>query len=107
MPAWARLQGGRLRITLKVAPGSSRDDVAIIDAEPDGRASLHVRVTRMAQQGKANEAVVKLLAKRWKIAPGRFAIIKGATSRQKVIDIAPADQALIDRIRLIENKRNS
>ena len=49
--------------------------------------TLHVRVSTPPIDGKANEALLKLLAKALGVAPSRLAILSGATARTKVIEI--------------------
>ncbi len=44
---------------------------------------LEVRVTSPPDQGKANTALVKLLAKEWKVPSSDISIASGATSRNK------------------------
>jgi uncharacterized protein YggU (UPF0235/DUF167 family) len=48
---------------------------------------LIVRVVAPPLEGKANDAVRKLLAKRLGIAPGRIAVVRGATGRDKLVEI--------------------
>jgi uncharacterized protein len=76
--------GGRgpLRITVRVQPRAGRNEIA---GERDG--ALLVRVTAPPVEGKANAAVRKLLAKRLGVAPGRISVVRGASSRDKVIEI--------------------
>lgn len=97
LPAWASLKNGQLRLSLKVQPNARRSEVS---GPADGY--LKVQVTAAAEDGKANNALIKLLAKRWKVAPGRFSLISGAKSRQKVIEVADVDQRLFDDISAIE-----
>jgi uncharacterized protein (TIGR00251 family) len=96
------LKGNRLRVSLRVTPGAKRNQVATPKVDAGGQAALGVKVTAVAEGGKANAAVIKLLAKRWKVAAGRFTVISGTTSRQKVIEISEGDRALLDRINDIE-----
>lgn len=53
----------------------------------NGERMFNVRVTEQAEGGKANRAVIKILAKYVGIAPSRLHIIFGITSRNKVIKI--------------------
>lgn len=69
--------------SIKVAP-KSRENCLYKRAE-DG--VLTIRVTAPPEDGKANEAVVKLLAQLFKIPKSNISIIKGLSSRQKVIHI--------------------
>lgn len=77
------LQTGQLR--LKVTPRASREAVEGLVADADGNPVLKVKVTVVAEDGKANDAVIALLAKQFGVAKSRLAIVRGATSRQKVV----------------------
>ena len=46
-----------------------------------------VRVKAMPQDGKANEAVIELLAKHFKVAKSNVKIVTGLTSRNKIVDV--------------------
>ena len=70
------------RIAVRVQPRARRDEVA---GERDG--AVLVRVTAPPVEGKANEAVRRLLAKRLGIAPGRVSVVRGASSRHKLVEI--------------------
>ncbi len=102
MVAWASVKDGRLRFALKVTPGAKRHQVKAPKVNADGKGLLRVSVTAAPEEGKANAAVIKLLAKRWKVAAGRFSLASGATARQKVIEIAEGDQALLQEILVLE-----
>jgi uncharacterized protein YggU (UPF0235/DUF167 family) len=45
-------------------------------------------VTAVPEDGKANAALLKLLAKTWKLPKTSLTIASGATSRRKVVQIA-------------------
>jgi uncharacterized protein (TIGR00251 family) len=70
------------RISLKVIPGSSRDDVAgwLEDV-------LKVRVRAPPERGKANSAVEKLLANALAIPPNTVRIVSGMTGARKIAEI--------------------
>lgn len=71
------------------------------DVNAEGHA-LKVFVTAVPEDGKANAAVIKLLAKRWRVAPGRFSVVSGVKARRKVVEIEGGDQELLDKIMKIE-----
>jgi len=91
-----------LRLTLKALPRSRRNGVKGVEVGADGRATLAVETTAAPEDGKANAAIVKILAKRWRVAAGRFELVRGATARQKVLEIKDGDDDLLDRIEKIE-----
>ncbi|WP_415182405.1 DUF167 domain-containing protein [Phaeovulum sp.] len=65
-------------IAVRVTPKASRNAVLA------GEEGLRVYVTVVPEDGKANAAVVKLLAKALGVAKTRLVLIRGATSRDKV-----------------------
>jgi hypothetical protein len=77
-------------ISLRVTPGASRD--AVVGWQGD---VLRLHVAAPAQRGKANEAVLRLLAAALGIERRRLRIVRGATSRQKVVWVDGLDEAEI------------
>lgn len=70
------------KINVKVKPNSKTEEVI-----PEDSNSFIVRVKAPPVEGKANRAVIKALAKHFDIPESRLAIIKGLTSKTKVIQI--------------------
>lgn len=68
-------------LAVRVTPRASRNAV-LLDGE-----MLRVMVTVVPEDGKANAAVVKLLAKALGIAKSRLVLVRGATSRDKVFRV--------------------
>jgi uncharacterized protein (TIGR00251 family) len=81
-----------VRIAVRVQPRAKRNAIA---GDRDGL--LLVRVTAPPVEGKANDAVRKLLAKRLGIAPGRVSIARGASGRDKLVEIEGMDADAIRR----------
>lgn len=73
------------RIACRVTPKSSRNGVDGLYTGADGRLSLKVRVTAAPEKGKANAALIKLLAKETGLAPSTMSVISGEQSRNKLI----------------------
>ena len=48
---------------------------------------LRVRVTAPPVEGRANDALLRLLAKALDVSPSRLRLVKGQTSREKVIAV--------------------
>ena len=70
-------------LEVRVQPRASRNEIG--DFMPAG--ALKVRVTAPPVDGKANDAVVKLLAKQLGITPSSVTVVRGATARNKTIEI--------------------
>lgn len=59
--------------------------------------ALVVRVSAPPLDGRANEALRKLIAKRLRIGVGRVTVVRGASSRDKVIAVDGMEQAQLRR----------
>jgi len=69
------------RLALRVTPGARVEGIEIAD----GRVMVKVRAK--PQDGAANEAVLALLAEALGVAPSRLHLLRGATSREKLVRI--------------------
>lgn len=66
-------------VTVTVKPGSAKGP--LVETAPDGSLTLYVR--ERALEGKATEAVRRLLADHLGVPKSRVALVSGATSRIK------------------------
>ncbi len=96
-PIEAVADGVRLR--LRVTPKASRNAVAGLADTAAGGKALKVTVTAVPEGGKANEAVVRLLAKAWKLPRTSLTVVAGATDRNKIVHVAGDPAALMRRLR--------
>jgi len=67
---------------VRVAPGSRT--TAVVGSYGDG---WKLRVTAPPESGKANDAVVRLLADVLSLPPRRVRIVAGHTARNKVVEL--------------------
>lgn len=70
------------RIAIHAHPGSKARRIDVRDGE-----AVHVYVTERAQGGKANEAVVALLADALGAAKSRVSITRGHGARRKLVTV--------------------
>ncbi|WP_207455658.1 DUF167 domain-containing protein [Azospirillum sp. SYSU D00513] len=89
---------GGVRVALRVTPRASRNAVAGLAETAAGGWALKVSVTAVPEDGKANEAVVKLLAKHWKLPRSSIALVAGATDRNKILQVAGDPAELMRRL---------
>ena len=92
------LSGDGVRVALRVTPRAGRDRIDGIVADADGRAALKLSVTAAPEDGKANMAVLKLLAKAWGVPRTALSVASGAGARRKIVHVAGDGQALARRI---------
>lgn len=84
-----RIATEAVTVTLHVQPGASHNLAAGLHGE-----ALKVRVTARAAEGKANQAVIRLLASELGVPPSAVSILAGASSRTKRIRIeCPPEKA--------------
>jgi uncharacterized protein len=69
-------------LEVRVHPRAGRDEIV---GERAG--ALLVRLTAPPVDGRANEALCRLLARRLRVAPTRVTLLRGARSRDKVVRI--------------------
>ncbi|HEX8007613.1 MAG TPA: DUF167 domain-containing protein [Trebonia sp.] len=81
-----------MRIAIRVKPGSTRTAVG-------GRRgdALVVLVTARAVDGKATEAALRAIAEAFDVRRRDVSLVTGATSRDKVVEIAGEDVRLAGR----------
>lgn len=79
---------GGVRVAIRLTPKAARDRVVGVAHEADGGAVLKVGVAAVPEDGKANAALIKLLAKEWKVPRGSITIISGAADRRKTLFVA-------------------
>ena len=60
--------------------------------------TIKASVTAAPEDGKANAALIALLAEEWHLPKSVFAVVRGAAARDKVLSVAGAPDALAQRI---------
>ena len=83
-----------LTLALRVTPKARRNRIEGMVGEADGGTVLKLAVTAVPEAGKANAAVIALLAKEWRLAKSAFRVTRGAASRRKTLAIEGDGAAL-------------
>jgi uncharacterized protein len=80
------------RLRVRVSPGARRGGVA-------GRVGdvWKLRVTAPAEGGRANEAVLRLLADTVDVPRRRVSLVSGHTARDKIVDVEGLAEAEVER----------
>ncbi len=87
-----------VRIAVRLTPKASRNAIAGMAPSGQGETVLKVMVTAVPEAGKANEALIKLLAKQWGIAKSSISLVAGATDRNKIVHVAGDAADLMARL---------
>lgn len=86
---------------MRLTPGARGDQFSGVHQDADGRAWLKAAVRAAPEKGRANAALIAMLAKATGIAKGRFELMSGHTGRTKTLRIdaiSPAEHARIEAL---------
>jgi uncharacterized protein len=93
---------GGIRLRLKVQPKARRSGIQGLADEADGgqgpTVALKLAVNAPPEDGKANAAVIALLAKSFGVAKAAVSVVSGATDRRKLVEIRGEPAALLARL---------
>lgn len=74
-------------LRLRVTPNAGRDAIEGYETLADGTDVLRIRVSAVPDKGKANAAVIALLAKSLRLPKSSITVTAGETARLKTIRI--------------------
>ncbi|MGX1198252.1 DUF167 domain-containing protein [Parvibaculum sp. MBR-TMA-1.3b-4.2] len=80
-------------VALKVTPKSGANRIEGLVSDGEGT-RLRLRVTAAPEKGKANEAVIKLVAKAWGLPKSSLSIASGETAPLKMLLVRGDSAAL-------------
>lgn len=105
MTVWVQ-DGGDLLLSVRLTPGAAKEDIGGVWTDEKGAAWLGARVRAVPEKGKANAALIALLAKRLDWPRSAISLESGDTSRLKRLRIKGGGEALAFRqISAIINKQ--
>lgn len=86
---------GGIRLHVRATPKASKNTLDGLYKDADGASWLKVKVTAPPEDGKANKAVIRLLAKTLNLPASSITLLSGETSRQKtlLLDCEETDMA--------------
>ena len=79
---------GGVRVRLRVTPRARRNGIDGLIADAEGAVRLKVAVSAAAEEGRANTAVLALLAGEWRLPRSSLTIETGAADRRKTVAVA-------------------
>lgn len=87
-----------MRVAVRLTPRARADRLVGIARLGDGAPILKVWVTAPPAEGRANDALLQLLAKEWGLARRDLAIVGGQKNRSKIVRIAGETSLLLKRL---------
>jgi uncharacterized protein (TIGR00251 family) len=93
-----RLSTDGLSLFVRVTPNAGRDAIEGAELRDDGSAVLRLRVKAVPDKGRANAAVIALLAKALGVSKSSLVVTSGETARLKTLRVMGDGAALAARI---------
>jgi uncharacterized protein (TIGR00251 family) len=84
-----------VRVRVRLTPRASASRLVGLVAASDGALALKIMVTSAAEDGKANAALIALLARAWRVAKSDVSIVAGAADRRKTVHVAGTASQLL------------
>jgi len=88
-----------VRVAVRLTPRAGADRIDGVARSAEGRPVLRVSVTAPPAEGRANAALLQLLAREWRVARRDLALLTGPRSRSKTVRVAGDPAVLIERLR--------
>lgn len=76
-----------IRLRLRVVPKSRREGPQGLAETAEGTQALKLGINAAPEDGKANAAIIALLAKHLSVAKAAISVAAGAKDRRKLVDI--------------------
>jgi uncharacterized protein (TIGR00251 family) len=87
-----------IRLAVRLTPKAAKNVINGWARDAAGVPYLKVSVTATPDKGKANEALIGLLAQEWDLPRSRIALVRGKTDRNKVLILHRPSVSLRHRI---------
>ncbi|BCG99211.1 DUF167 domain-containing protein [Mesorhizobium loti] len=98
MSAPFRIRENGIDLFVRLTPKSSMDRLEGVETAADGRSHLKARVRAVPENGAANHALERLVAKTLGVPASAVSVVAGGTSRLKTVRIVGDPEALAQRV---------
>jgi len=92
-------------VNIRLTPGARKEGFFGVADAGDGKQALKVSVRAVPEDGKANKALIELLADEWKLPKSALSLLSGATNRQKTVLIEGDTRKLIASLQGWRNEK--
>jgi uncharacterized protein (TIGR00251 family) len=87
-----------VRVAIHLSPRARSDRLLGVSPAPEGGRTVKASVTAPARDGQANEALLQLLARAWRLPRRDLSIVVGAASRNKTVRVAGDPHQLLVKL---------
>ncbi|MGO8081682.1 DUF167 domain-containing protein [Rhizobium leguminosarum] len=89
-----------LRLAVRLTPNGGRDALDGVEADSEGEAFLKARVTAVPEKGKANKALMLLIARSLRVPKSSVSLVSGETARKKILRIDGDPEDLVKKLEI-------
>ncbi|MBZ9797127.1 DUF167 family protein [Mesorhizobium sp. ES1-4] len=89
-----RIRENGIDLFVRLTPKAAMDRIDGVEASADGRSHVKARVRAVPENGAANQALEKMVAKALGVPASAVSVVAGGTARLKTLRIADDPEAL-------------
>jgi uncharacterized protein YggU (UPF0235/DUF167 family) len=90
-----------ISVSVRLTPNGGRDLIDGMETGSDGDAYLKARVSAVPEKGKANKALIILLAKTLGVPKSAISLLSGDTARKKILRIDGDPEDLSKKLEML------
>jgi uncharacterized protein len=98
MSAPFRMRENGVDLFVRLTPKSSMDRLDLVETLADGRSHVKARVRAVPENGAANQALEKLVARALGVPASPVSVVAGGTARLKTLRILGDPEALVTAV---------
>ena len=96
-----RVRGDGIDLFVRLTPKSSVDRLEGVETAADGRCHLKARVRAVPENGAANQALQRLVAKALGVPASAVSVVAGATARLKTLRVNGDPAELMTNVKVL------
>lgn len=97
-----RMAPSHIDLLIKLTPNASDEKIIGVVNTADDEQRLAIKVRAVPEKGKANKAVLKLMAKQLSLPKSTLEVASGTTNRHKTIRITGDPKVIVERLQQLE-----